>query len=212
MAIRARCECGKVLYAADSAAGRKGRCPGCGRLVLVPTLDFGVAAPLFSDGTVPPPRRDAPEKSDVSDRSDTSDTSLDVGRPRVLIADIIPGDIEVLSRGFKEHGYKIIYTTNNGNDVVDKVRELKPDIAVVDVRLQGSSGFRVVRTLTDPLNPRNKDVWQTLFVMTTSDLHGRDKQYALSLGVEIFVEKPYIPTRIFPRINKRLKRHSPSEA
>lgn len=203
MAIRARCECGKVLYAADSAAGRKGRCPSCGRLVFVPALDSVLNVPLTSD---------VPAATAGAATSDSSDTSLGLGRPRVLIADTIPGDIEVLSRGFKEHGYKIIYTTNNGNDVVDKVRELKPDIAVVDVRLQGSSGFRVVRTLTDPLNPRNSDIWQTLFVMTTSDLHGRDKQYALSLGVEIFVEKPYIPTRIFPRINKRLKRHSPSEA
>ena len=199
MAIRVRCECGKTLLAADAAVGKKGRCPACGRLIVITPEDSSPLPPAALGTTaayVPP--------DPFLDSSDTTITGHP--RPRVLIADAIPGDVDMLTRGFLEHGYKVIYTTSNGNDAVDKVRELKPEVAVVDVRLEGSSGFRVVRTLTDPLNPRNKDLGTTLFVMTTDTLHGRDKQYALSLGVEIFVEKPYIPTRIFPRINKRLKR------
>ncbi|MDB5294339.1 MAG: hypothetical protein JWO31_322, partial [Phycisphaerales bacterium] len=36
MPIVVPCECGKQLRAPDAAAGRKGKCPGCGRVLLVP--------------------------------------------------------------------------------------------------------------------------------------------------------------------------------
>jgi response regulator NasT len=189
MAIKIECRCGKVLLAADSAAGRKGRCPVCGREITVP-----LPQPVAPVGQEEP----SPAKEEFPE-----------SRPRVLIADTSRSHQEALTKAFEEHGYTVIHATSNGEEVVEKVRELKPDVAVVDVKLEGLSGFRAIKTLTDPLNPRNKDVPGTLFVMTTDDLHGRDKQYALSLGVEIFIEKPCAPARVFPRIERRLKRRRP---
>ena len=36
MAIEVSCECGKRLRARDELAGRKARCPGCGKSIVVP--------------------------------------------------------------------------------------------------------------------------------------------------------------------------------
>ena len=36
MAIVVRCECGKEFETADENAGRRGRCPACQRVVIVP--------------------------------------------------------------------------------------------------------------------------------------------------------------------------------
>src|SRR5262245_27992030 len=45
MPISVRCECGKALRARDESAGKKVRCPGCGRAVAVPAGNAEAAAP-----------------------------------------------------------------------------------------------------------------------------------------------------------------------
>ncbi|HUW58641.1 MAG TPA: hypothetical protein VMZ92_18540 [Planctomycetota bacterium] len=36
MAIEVRCECGKVLKVPEQHAGKRGKCPGCGKVLIVP--------------------------------------------------------------------------------------------------------------------------------------------------------------------------------
>ena len=43
MSMRFRCDCGKALTAPESAAGRRGRCPGCGAVFTVPAVAEAVA-------------------------------------------------------------------------------------------------------------------------------------------------------------------------
>ena len=44
MAITVRCECGKEFETGDENAGRKGRCPVCQRVVIVPQPNNPYAA------------------------------------------------------------------------------------------------------------------------------------------------------------------------
>jgi len=41
MSIRFKCECGKVVSAPDTAAGRMGKCPGCGKEIRIPVAGTG---------------------------------------------------------------------------------------------------------------------------------------------------------------------------
>ena len=43
-------------------------------------------------------------------------------------------------------------------------------------------------------------------LMTTSRLRGRDKQYAMSLGVGGYFSKPVKPAKFFPRLEKVLSK------
>src|SRR5688500_6601379 len=54
MAIEGSCECGKRLRAPDGSAGRRAKCPGCGRVLQVPA---GPATPAV--GAVGPPQQAA---------------------------------------------------------------------------------------------------------------------------------------------------------
>src|SRR4051794_8802593 len=45
MAIRVQCECGRQLQARDEYAGRRTRCPDCGRELLIPELETEEYAP-----------------------------------------------------------------------------------------------------------------------------------------------------------------------
>ena len=50
MAIRFKCSCGALISAPDAAAGKRGRCPKCKTLFLVPTPKPVAVVPLQNDG------------------------------------------------------------------------------------------------------------------------------------------------------------------
>lgn len=187
MAIVLTCECGKRLVAPEKAAGRRGRCPSCGKMLMIPAKD------AKGEGASHP-------------EEDVSEPIGDDSHRRVVIADCNESDLEHTCRMFEDHGYEVLWKCCEASEVINKARELQPDLVVLNENLVGMKGFHVVRTLTDPANPKNENVWRKLYVMTTEKLRGRDKQYALSLGIEIFVEKPVVPTHMFPRIERRLRK------
>ena len=45
MPIHFKCPCGRVLLSEDEYAGRKGECPSCGKILIVPQA-VGALAPL----------------------------------------------------------------------------------------------------------------------------------------------------------------------
>jgi len=180
------CVCGKHLLAPESAAGKRGRCPTCGRIIIVakPEPPPEEAEPVAPEE---PPKEEAP-------------------RATCLIADTDKEYLKALQSMFEQHGYQVIHTTGDGTDAMEKARELKPRVIVLDVKLRPISGFQIVEHLTDPANPKNQGVWRSVFVMIAPKVLGREKQYALSLGVEIYVQKPFTPVQVFPRIERRLQK------
>src|SRR5687768_5574069 len=58
MPIEVSCECGKRLRAPDSSAGRRAKCPGCGRVLQVPAAPgapaVGVKAAAPQQAPLPP--------------------------------------------------------------------------------------------------------------------------------------------------------------
>ena len=181
MPIEIDCVCGKHLTAPDSAAGKKGKCPTCGRSVVVPD-----------------PKAEARQSA----RIEAAD-GVEV-KANCLIADSDAKSMKTSISMFEEHGYRVLHSTTDSQDAIDKIRELKPDIVILDEKLRPMSGFKVIQMINDPMNPKNKGVWDVIFAMTSSKVSGREKQYALSLGVEIFVQKPFTPVQVFPRIERRL--------
>lgn len=63
MPIEVGCECGKRFRAPDSAAGKRGRCSGCGRTLTIPSPAAELEASPFDDGFIdvapPQPQRTA---------------------------------------------------------------------------------------------------------------------------------------------------------
>jgi len=184
MAVRFRCPCGKRLKAPEDYVGKKARCPVCERLLKVP-----------GEQAEPPDTEETPPKGEET-------------RATVVLADSTDRDREVAKRIFEDHGYRV-YAATDGEQAIALIRQHKPDVAVVDLKTQKLSGFQVIRTITDQFNAENRDVWQTPFIMTCTKVTGRDRQYAISLGVDHYYAKPLAPATICARIEKILG-HVPS--
>ena len=62
-------------------------------------------------------------------------------RPRVVIAEdeaIIRLDLREL---LEEEGYEVVGETGRGDDAIDLVRELVPDLVILDVKMPGLDGL-----------------------------------------------------------------------
>lgn len=121
----------------------------------------------------------------------------------LVVADSDPEALESASKILRDHGY-VVFQAGNGQEALELVRKQRPSLAVLDLRLAKVSGFQVIRLLTDQFNPVNKDVWQTPFVMTCNKVTGRDRQYAISLGVKYYFAKPLNPATLCSSVEKLL--------
>jgi len=67
-------------------------------------------------------------------------------KPRILIAD----DHRIVLEGLQkllEHDFEIVGTADNGQDLIEYARQLRPDVAVVDISMPKLNGIEAARKL-----------------------------------------------------------------
>jgi len=93
-----------------------------------------------------------------------------------------------------------ILTASDGNQAVTEAEEHSPDLVVLDIMLPKRSGFLVLEKLRrgkkrgDP--PR--------VIMITGNTGSRHKQYAESLGVDAYLNKPFRMERLVESVKELL--------
>lgn len=107
-------------------------------------------------------------------------------------------------RGFtvinlKRNGFEVLEATN-GNEALDILQSTPDiDIALLDVMVPGIDGFEVCR--------RIRETNQRLgIIFLTAKVQEQDKVYALSVGADDHVSKPFSPTELIARIQSLLRR------
>lgn len=121
----------------------------------------------------------------------------------ILIADDEPDILEILSYNLRNEGY-IIHTAANGEQALEKARQLDPDLIILDVMMPIKTGMEACRLLR--LNPKFQD---TLIIFLTALSDEVSHLRGLEYGADDFISKP-ISTKIlvskvnalFRRINK----------
>lgn len=124
----------------------------------------------------------------------------------VVVADSDPSALNAIRKMLEDHGYEV-FAASDGTEALAMIREKAPSLAVLDLKLDRMSGFQVISVVTDQFDPPNKHVWQTPFIMTCNKATGRDRQYAISLGVKYYFEKPLKPNVLCASIEKALGRY-----
>jgi two-component system nitrate/nitrite response regulator NarP len=101
---------------------------------------------------------------------------------RVLVADDHPIILSGLEALFRDTGYEIVATANDGGQVMGMLDGAAPDVLVLDERMPGLSGVEVLRALREEGDDRP-------VVLLTADLSDRKLLDAVELGVEGIVLK-----------------------
>ncbi len=104
-------------------------------------------------------------------------------RTRVIIADDHPLFRDGLARRVQERpDLELVGQAADGNEVIELVRALKPDVAVVDLKMPGGGGLGVARALT-------REALTTHLVLLSAHLDSALVFEALAAGARAFVSK-----------------------
>ena len=206
--LRFRCTCGRKLKGPDDSMGKRAKCPECHQWLRIPlsetyeTVAKQVAKPDASKTS----HTELVPKANTSVAESEPEASGGGGKACIVAADGDPAALTKLVEVLKIHGYTV-YETDNGGRAIEMIREHCPDAAVLDVHLENLAGFQVIKQIRDMANDLNKDVWQMPVVMTTGKIRGRDKQYAISIGVQGYFDKPLNPARLCARLEKEIAKY-----
>jgi len=72
------------------------------------------------------------------------------GKGRILVVDDDRLVLATLAHGLAQAGYEVI-DADNGDDAILLARQHRPELALLDIRMEGKSGFDVAQYLRDPL-------------------------------------------------------------
>ncbi len=118
---------------------------------------------------------------------------------RILVVDDEPQIRRVLRTALVAGGY-MVQDARSGEEALDKLREERPDLAIIDINLPGMSGFEVCREIRE-----TSDVPIIILSVRNSE---KDKVKALDAGADDYVVKPFGTQELLARIRANLRRHA----
>jgi chemosensory pili system protein ChpA (sensor histidine kinase/response regulator) len=92
-----------------------------------------------------------------------------------------------------------VVLAKDGVDALRQLQEITPDIMLVDIEMPRMDGFDLTRALR-----KDERFCKIPIVMITSRTADKHKNYAISLGVDEFLGKPYIETELLSVIRSRI--------
>jgi two-component system, OmpR family, KDP operon response regulator KdpE len=116
---------------------------------------------------------------------------------RILVVDDDPQIRRVLRTALVAQGYEAV-DARNGEEAIERMREDKPDLVILDVnmpRMNGLETCRIVRTTSDV----------PIIMLTVRDTEA-DKIEALDAGADDYVTKPFSSPELLARIRAALRR------
>ena len=123
--------------------------------------------------------------------------------PNILVVDDEPQIRRVLRSTLSFRGYTISEAAS-GEEALEVIGKLKPDLILLDVNLPGMSGVeacREIRRFTDA----------PIIILTVRSAE-RDKVMALDAGADDYVTKPFGIEELLARVRASLRRHPSAEA
>jgi two-component system response regulator VicR len=115
----------------------------------------------------------------------------------ILVVDDEPAIVDVLSYNLEKSHYRVL-VARDGEEALQRARNDKPDLIVLDLMLPGLDGFEVCRELR-----REGDV---PIIMLTARDEEIDRVVGLELGADDYVVKPFSTRELMARIKSVLRR------
>src|SRR5439155_4142840 len=107
---------------------------------------------------------------------------------RVLVADDDRVIQQLLEVNLELEGYEVVATASDGNEALDKIEKLKPDLVILDIMMPKMDGLEVTRRLKS--QPKLAKIPIILLSARAQDLDIRE---GLDIGADAYLTKPFDP-------------------
>jgi two-component system, OmpR family, response regulator len=124
--------------------------------------------------------------------------SVSHARSRVLVVDDEPNIVDVVSMALRHHGFDVA-EAHTGSTALNRVRDWRPDVLVLDVMLPDIDGFEVARRLAA------EHVEVPILFLTARDAVP-DKVWGLETGGGDYVTKPFSLEELVARLRNIVRR------
>ena len=119
---------------------------------------------------------------------------------RILIADDEPDILEIVSYNLGKEGYEV-YTAKDGNEAIERAKQLNPDLIILDVMMPKKTGVEVCAIL------RSQSLFQdTMIIFLTALSDEASHIKGLETGADDYVSKPISPKVLVSRVNALFRR------
>jgi DNA-binding response OmpR family regulator len=126
-------------------------------------------------------------------------------RAKILLIDDDPDFVRATKKVLESKPYEVI-VAYNGEEGLQKVRDEKPDLILLDIIMPLGDGFTVCEELKG--NPEFADI--PVLMITSFSQRVGETTLAVSRGLameaEDYIDKPIKPTELLARIEKQLRK------
>jgi len=118
----------------------------------------------------------------------------------VLVVDDEKNIVQLVKLYLLNEGYQVD-VAYSGQEALDKTRQLRPNLVILDLMMPGLDGWEVCRTLR-----RDSDIPVIILTARVEDV---DKIVGLELGADDYITKPFNPRELVARVKAVLRRYHP---
>ncbi|HKJ47001.1 MAG TPA: response regulator transcription factor [Balneolales bacterium] len=116
----------------------------------------------------------------------------------ILIVEDEPSLIFTLRDTLENEGY-IVHVKEKGQDALNFIKDLTPDLLILDIMLPGMSGYEVCKRIRE-------EKYTFPIIMLTARDQEIDRVTGLNIGADDYMVKPFGVKELLARIQARLRR------
>lgn len=120
---------------------------------------------------------------------------------KILVVDDEKPISDIVKFNLNKEGYEV-FTAYDGEEALERVEEINPDLMILDLMLPKMDGLEVCREVR-----KNHDM---PIIMVTAKDSEIDKILGLELGADDYVTKPFSNRELVARVKANLRRHATS--
>ncbi len=126
---------------------------------------------------------------------------MDEHKGYLLVVEDIPDILNLLETTLKFKGYRVT-TAQNGEEALAQIKKEHPALIIADILMPKMDGFSLVHYLR--IHPSTRNI--PVVFLSATYVTPEDKDFAISIGVNRFIEKP-VDLAVFLPIVDRLMKH-----
>jgi len=119
---------------------------------------------------------------------------------RILVVEDEQDVAELVRYHLSKEGYDV-RVSSNGADALRQVREVRPELVLLDIMVPQLNGWEVCRRLKQDVQTRGISV-----IMVTGRVEEGDKVLGFEMGADDYVTKPFSPRELLARVRAVTRR------